>query len=210
MAKKYKKLDSIEELGDTPKQLREKTVTIVGLGGTGSNVLNMLVRNGVSVRLIDRGRIKEADMYRQSVFIEDDINRFKAKQAKKRITQVNSKASVKAFHEELSEMTNYLLDSDLVIDSSGDKESSEEISTYCHENSIPVIHTVLSATKASVVFCESEKESKAAIKKNYDMPKKPGFTSASALAAVSVFNKIFLHFSSKEFEKDSTISSLEY
>lgn len=210
MAKKYKKIDSIEELKDAPKKLREKTVTIVGLGGTGSKVLDILVRNGVSVRLIDRGRIKEADMYRQAVFIEDDINRFKAKQAKKRITQANSKASVKAFHEELSEMTNYLLDSDLVIDSSGDKASSNEIMKYCDENDIPVIHTVLSGLKANVMFCENKKESEKAIKKNYDLPKTPGFPTASSLASVSVFNKIFKFFNDEDFDKETTIDSLNY
>lgn len=210
MAKKYKKIDSIEEVKDAPKKLRDKTVTIVGLGGTGSKVLDILVRNGVSVRLIDRGRIKEADMYRQTIFLEDDINRFKAKQAKKRITEANSKASVKAFHEELSEMTNYLLDSDLVVDSSGDEESSKEIMKYCDENDIPVIHTVLSGLKAHVIFCENKKESEKAIKKNYGLDKIPGFPTASSLASASIFNKIFKYFNEQDFDKESVIDSLDY
>ena len=207
---RYDKADSIESLDGMAEEFRETTITIVGLGGVGSHVTDALVRNGVDVRLVDRGRIVEEDMYRQTIFLEDDISRFKAKQGKKGLKAVDSDAGIKAFHEELSDMTNYLLDSDLVIDSTGDEESSNVIASYCHENDIPVIHCGLSGVVGRTILCEEEGESNDAISYIYDYDDEPGFVTTSILTAQSAYLKAMKHLTGEDVDKDSEINGLEF
>ena len=117
-----------------------KTITLVGLESVGSILVDSLVRAGLNVRLIDRGRVEVTEIASQALFLEEDVNRFKAKQGKKRLEMVNKDVKIKAFHEELTQDTDYLLDSDLVVDCTNNKYTSEVVAQYCLSEKIPVIY----------------------------------------------------------------------
>lgn len=138
MNEKYKILANSK--GIDMKKLTGKTISLVGLDSVGSMLASSLVRNGFNVRLIDRGRVEVEELASQSLFLEEDVNKFKAKQGKKRLELVNTDVKVKAFHEELTEETDYLLDSDIVVDCTNNKDATAVISNYCLENELPVIY----------------------------------------------------------------------
>ena len=85
VTKRYSRHELVEQIGFKAQNMRSKTVTVLGLGGVGTVVAEILVRSGINVRIIDKGRILEEDLQRSFLFLEDDINKFKAKQAKKRL-----------------------------------------------------------------------------------------------------------------------------
>ncbi|MBU0757568.1 MAG: ThiF family adenylyltransferase, partial [Nanoarchaeota archaeon] len=59
------------------------------------------------------------------------INKFKAKEAKKNLERQNSRVKIKTFHEELVPTNSFLLDSDVVIDSTNDINTSLIIDKNC-------------------------------------------------------------------------------
>ena len=108
---RYNQLAKFKEIGDKgQKTLTSKTVTIVGLGNIGSTVAAMLARSGVNLRLIDKGRCFTQDLSSQSLYLEEDNTRFKAKQAKKRLEQINPKVKVRTFHEDLTKTNIFLIE----------------------------------------------------------------------------------------------------
>ncbi|MGV8162343.1 MAG: HesA/MoeB/ThiF family protein [Candidatus Nanoarchaeia archaeon] len=149
-AGRYSRHELVEQIGSRAKEMRSKTVTIVGLSGVGSAVAEMLVRSGIGVRVVDKGRILEHDLHQATLFLEEDLEKFKAKQAKKRLEDINKSVPVKAFHEDLTEVNIYLVDSDLVIDCSNDLQVSLKIDKYCSKKKIPMIYCYVAGTQGYV------------------------------------------------------------
>lgn len=154
--KRYSKHELVKQIGEKAQEMRKKTVSIVGLAGVGSVMADILVRAGINVRLIDKGRILEEEMQQTSIFLEEDINKFKAKQAKKRLDVINNNVSIKAFHEELTEINSYLLDSDLVLDCTNDFKVSLIIDKYCSEKKIPMIYCYVSGSQGQIFVIEND------------------------------------------------------
>ncbi len=140
MADRYGLTDKVGSLKEQVSKARGKTITILGMEGVGSVLAEALCRNGYNLRIIDKGRVYREELQGQSLFIEEDVNKFKAKQAKKRLEAINPEVKIKAFHEELSEDTNYLLDSDLVLDCTNNKDVSLIVHEYCKLQEFPVIY----------------------------------------------------------------------
>jgi len=153
---RYSRQELVEQLGDRAKELRNKTITVVGLGAVGTVAAEMAARAGVNLRIIDKGRILEEDLQRQSLFLEEDIDKFKAKQAKKRLEDINKGISVKAFHEDLTDQTIYLVESDLVIDCSNDLEVSLKIDKYCYKKKIPMIYCFVAGSQGQVFVVDRD------------------------------------------------------
>jgi len=157
MAKtRYSKHALVEQLGEKAEELRNKTVTVVEIGGVGSVIAEMLVRAGISMRLIDKGRILEEDLQYQNLFLEEDIGKFKAKQAKKRLQDMNPNVHVKAFHEDLTLQNMYLVDADLVIDCSNDLKVSLMIDKYCFKKGIPMIYSYIAGTQGQIFVVDKK------------------------------------------------------
>jgi molybdopterin/thiamine biosynthesis adenylyltransferase len=108
-----------------------RTITIVGIGGVGSSVAEALIRAGVNLRLVDKERIYEHELQRLSIFDQDHIDKFKAKEAKKVLEKINPQTKVKTFHEELVQTNTFLLDGDIVIDCTNDIKASQLINKAC-------------------------------------------------------------------------------
>lgn len=127
------------------------TITVIGLEGTGSVLAEIFARAGFNLRLIDKGRVYLEELQSQSLFLEEDVTKFKAKQAKKRIEGIDANVKVKAFHEELTDETIYLLDSDLIIDCTNTGSISGLVSDYALKQEIPCIFCNVVGTKVEVL-----------------------------------------------------------
>jgi molybdopterin/thiamine biosynthesis adenylyltransferase len=147
---RYSRHELVAQIGSKAKELRTKTVTVVGLSGVGSAISELLVRSGVNVRIVDKGRILDHDLHQTSLYIEEDLNKFKAKQGKKRLEDINKGVQVKAFHEDLTDTNVYLVESDLVIDCSNDLKVSLIIDKYCSKKKIPMIYSYVSGTQGQI------------------------------------------------------------
>lgn len=147
---RYSRHELVAQIGSRAKEMRTKTVTIIGLSGVGSAISEMLVRTGINVRIVDKGRILSHDLQQTALYLEEDLDKFKAKQGKKRLEDINKSVQVKAFHEDLTETNIYLVDADLVIDCSNDIKVSLIIDKYCFKKKIPMIYSYVAGTQGQI------------------------------------------------------------
>lgn len=169
--------------------LREKTVSVVGLGGIGSTVADLLVRSGINVRLVEKGRIEEQDMDRLSLFDFGEVSKFKATQAKKRLAKINPEVTVKSFNEEVTADSLFLIEADVVLDCSSNDELSPVISQYCFEKDIPCIWSGVRDNRVVVAVSDDKKPVHEHIK-NLKVERTEGLVpSATHMAAGFVYTK---------------------
>lgn len=129
-----------KEIGEKGNEkLSNRNVTVAGLGGVGSIVTSILAREDFTLRIIDKGRVEEADMNRMALYHDADITKFKAKQAKLRVTEINPKLKLKSFHEELSSTNVFLVKADCVIDCTNNDKDNSLIFEYCQKEKVPLI-----------------------------------------------------------------------
>ncbi|MBN1645566.1 ThiF family adenylyltransferase [Candidatus Woesearchaeota archaeon] len=139
---RYQHLQKIKEIGEKDqKQLEKKTVSIVGVGGVGSILAEMLVRSGVNLRIIDKDRIYEEDLSRQSMYPEELVTRFKAKESKKILESINNKVKIRTFHEELAPNNAYLIVSDCAVDLSNNFETNQLVEKFAKKTPLWVCRT---------------------------------------------------------------------
>ncbi|NJL43867.1 MAG: hypothetical protein HC945_00895 [Nitrosarchaeum sp.] len=54
---------ALKEIGEKGNSaIAKATASIAGVGGVGSIIADILVRDGIAIRLIDKGRIEEHDL----------------------------------------------------------------------------------------------------------------------------------------------------
>ena len=162
---RYKYQTLFKEIGEKgQKLLDDKTVTIAGIGGVGSAVSMFLARAGVNLRLVDKDRVYEDELQRLAIFHEDQVQKFKAKEAKKNLERMNSKIRVKTFHEEIVQSNVFLLDSDVVLDCTNDLKTNELINKHCKK---PLIVCRYSGDKG-IIFHKSSTVNIEKLKKKID------------------------------------------
>jgi len=178
-------------------KLRGKTVTVAGLGGVGSIVTSILAREDFNLRIIDKGRVEEMDMNRMGLYQEQDLTKFKAKQAKQRVEDINPKARLKSFHEELSSQNVFLVKADCVIDCTNNNDTNTLIYGYCQANKVPVILASYAGSTAEVLVA-TKKLPKKVFEEYLKMPTtevegaiSPATHAAAAIAVAETF-KILL------------------
>lgn len=186
-----------KEIGEEGNEkLKDHQITIVGLGSVGSEVAEVLAREDFELRLIDRGRVEEEDMSRLNLFEEEDITKFKVKQAKKRIEEINSQIKIKIFHEDLNEENVFLVKSELVIDSSNQPETNNLVFKYCQDNKVPLIYVRYSGAKVKVLVAN-----KKLTQKNFDALNNVGnvteegvISPTTMLGSMIVIKRVFKYF----------------
>lgn len=184
----------IGEKGDA--KLLGHTLSIVGLGSVGSQVAEALAREDFDLRLIDRGRVEEEDMGRLNIFQEEDITKFKVKQAKKRLELINPRIKIKSFHEELSSSNVFLIESELVIDATNQPEVNKLIFAHCQEKKIPLVYVRYSGGRIKLLVAN-----KKIAQKDYDwledvgnVSKEGMYAGCAMFGAMMVINRIYKFF----------------
>ena len=99
--------------------LLKSMITIVGLGGLGGVVTEILARMGIGrLNLIDGDIFEESNLNRQYLCVENLIATPKAEAAAKRVKEINSSVDVQKYSEYLNKenASGIIEDSDVVID----------------------------------------------------------------------------------------------
>lgn len=146
--------EKIGEEGDD--KLKDHTVTVLGLGSVGSQVAESLTREDFNLRLVDKGRVEAFDMGRLGIFQEEDITKFKVKQAKRRLEIINPEVKIRSFHEELNEQNIFLIESEMVIDATNQPEINEMVFKHCQEKKIPLLVVRYSGSKLKLLLANKK------------------------------------------------------
>lgn len=131
-------------LGEKNQDLLAKAkVAVVGAGGLGSHVSEMLVRAGIGhVRIIDRDLVEESNLPRTALYDRRDIGKAKAFVACEKLACINPRGRVESVVETLHDYNAEKLISgfDTVIDCTDNMEARYAINKFCVRNKVPWVY----------------------------------------------------------------------
>lgn len=141
---RYSRQLLLPEIGpDGQKRLAKARVVVVGCGALGTHALSLLVRAGVGhVTVIDRDIVDITNLQRQTMFLESDIGRPKAKVAEDHLTKTNSEVTVKGIVADINHTNaeKMLKGATVVVDATDNMDTRFLINDFCVKNGIPWIY----------------------------------------------------------------------
>jgi molybdopterin/thiamine biosynthesis adenylyltransferase len=136
------------------RKLKQSTATVVGLGGIGSAISLYLAAAGVSLRLIDSDKVELQNLHRQILYDEDDIGKFKADVAKRRLLAMNSEINVESHAIKLDEenAVEFLRGSNVVLDGLDNFDTRFIVNEACVKLGIPSTYAAAIQDTVSFTF----------------------------------------------------------
>ena len=139
---RYSRQTAFKKIGNKGQdKIHNAIVTIVGLGGLGSNASNLLARAGVKkLILIDHDKVDNSNLQRQTLYSEKDLGKPKAEVASKILKEISSHLEVEVHDVELTKDNWEILNADIILDCTDNLETRELINKFCLQNKIPWVH----------------------------------------------------------------------
>jgi len=117
---------------DFYKKINKIPIAIVGCGGIGSPLVELLVRGGfLNLILIDNDIIDKTNLQRQ-IYLKSDIGELKAVSLKNHLLKINNSANIEIISDLLTEsnIDKYLEKSNFIIDATDDFDTRKLINKY--------------------------------------------------------------------------------
>ncbi len=149
---RYIRQETLDEIGkDGQELLSKKTATIIGVGGLGSTVAQLLCRLGIGkLILFEYDKVAEKDLHRQILYNEENIDKFKVEIAKEKLKKINSNVEIISFNEKLTKENISKINADIVFDCVDNLETRFLINQYCMNNKLTWIHGSVLGTIGNV------------------------------------------------------------
>ena len=140
--------------------LREKTVAVIGCGGLGGHLIELLARVGVGkIRAVDGDVFESSNLNRQLLSREEILGLSKAREAAERVHAVNSQVAVEAVPEFLTadNAATVLSGCDAVVDGLDSIAARRILANACRQAGIPYIYGAIAGwvAQAAVILPES-------------------------------------------------------
>lgn len=152
---KYSRQILLEKFGtEGQKLLMKKKVLVVGIGGTGGLISQLLVRGGIGTLLIsDTDTVSISNIHRQLLFTEKDIGKRKMDIAYRYLKSINSDTEVIPVEEKIDgeNIEKYVMGVDLVMDGTDNFLSRYIINDACVKHNKPWIYSGVLATYGTVM-----------------------------------------------------------
>lgn len=136
-------------------------VAVVGLGGLGGLVVDLLARAGVGeLILIDGDDFSDGNLNRQLLCRESDVGRKKAAVARECVAEVNAATTVRVFcsYVEEGNASELLTGAQVVVDALDNNAARAVVSRYCRRAGIPFVHGAIAGLWAqTAVFGPEER-----------------------------------------------------
>ena len=134
-------------------------IVLFGVGGVGSYVLEMFLRNGIrNILLCDFDTVDQTNINRQLVAYNDTIGKKKVDVAKNRAKRINEKVEMITYDEKVSEDNIYDMlkdfNPDYIIDCIDDVDAKITIMKYAYENNIKCISSMGAGNRTRVDMIE--------------------------------------------------------
>jgi adenylyltransferase/sulfurtransferase len=104
MMEKYSRHIVLGKIGNEgQKILRSKKVLVVGLGGTGGLIAELLTRAGIGTLYIsDKNYVTSSNIHRQVLFSEKDAGKFKVDAARNYLKRLNSDVKINHIYDAIT------------------------------------------------------------------------------------------------------------
>lgn len=136
--------------------LRQKRIAVVGCGGLGGHIIELMARLGIGhITCVDGDVFDESNLNRQLLSEEALLGTPKAQAAVERIRRINSSVSCQGIHQFLTEenASRILAGCDLVFDALDNVESRRILEKACEDLEIPYIHGAIAGWMAQAAVC---------------------------------------------------------
>ena len=103
------------------KKILNSKVLVVGIGGLGCPVADLLTRSGVgTIGAVDFDKVDLSNIHRQNLFTSEDIGKLKVKVLKERLNLINNKTKINIYNQKLNEksLKKIIKKYDIIIDGS--------------------------------------------------------------------------------------------
>ncbi|MBD1153813.1 HesA/MoeB/ThiF family protein [Pelagibacterales bacterium SAG-MED23] len=81
-------------------KIKNSKVLVVGCGGLGSPVIDLLSRAGIGeIGMLDHDKVSISNIHRQVMFTSDDVGKYKVSILKKKISKINKNVKVKIYRD---------------------------------------------------------------------------------------------------------------
>lgn len=129
-------------------------VLLVGVGGVGGYIAELLVRSGISdLTLVDFDTIAPSNLNRQIVALEENVGKVKVFEMKKRLEAISSSINVKAINERLTKTNLESIvskDYDIVIDAIDSVADKTELIVFAKEQGTKIISAMGAGNRRGV------------------------------------------------------------
>lgn len=142
--------------------LGKKTVAVIGCGGLGGHIIELLARVGVgTLRVVDGDVFDSTNLNRQLLSREDALGHKKALEAARRVRSVNSQVTVEAVPEFLTEdnAAEILSGCDAVVDGLDSIAARRLLAMACRRAGIPYVYGAISGWVAQAAVIAPEDRS---------------------------------------------------
>ena len=123
--------------------LFDKKVCVIGCGGLGGYIIEILARIGVgNLIVVDGDVFEESNLNRQLLSKTDLLGKSKAESAYRRVLEINPEVKVKYIYDFLDE-SNYseiINNSDVAVDALDNIKTKKFLQRACEELGIPLVH----------------------------------------------------------------------
>lgn len=128
------------------EKLKNSNIAVLGVGGVGGYVVEMLARLGVEkLTIVDFDVISVSNLNRQIIALNSNINLLKVDCFKQRLTDINPNLKVEAINKKITkENLEQILNKnfDYVIDAIDDIPAKVEVAKYCFKNNIKIVSSM--------------------------------------------------------------------
>jgi adenylyltransferase/sulfurtransferase len=144
-ADRYSRQEIFEYIGKAGQlKLGRGKVVIIGCGGLGCTIANLLVRAGVGrIRIVDRDTVSYSNLHRQTLFDEHDVKQRlpKAIAAQGHLEAINSLVEIEGINAEVncSNIEKYCSDMDVILDGLDNLEIRYLVNDMSLKSGIPFI-----------------------------------------------------------------------
>ncbi len=135
-------------------KLLQSTVAVVGAGGLGSTVIELLARQGIGhLIIIDNDRFAEDNLNRQIMSTEDNLGQYKVMAAAKRVKEINSATTVMTFRERLTRdnAQSFLSGARVVVDGLDNLSSRMAVEQICRQLAIPYVYASIGGFNGQIM-----------------------------------------------------------
>ena len=138
--------------------LLNKKIVIIGSGGLGCSVGLALSGLGIGeMYLVDFDKVEPHNIHRQIAFKISDEKQYKSEVLAKLITDRSFVTKATPFIKNFAEFSALNLEVDIIIDSTDNLETRQEIDTYAKSKNIPWIYGSVEAFRGQVALFEQAK-----------------------------------------------------
>lgn len=145
----------VPELGEEGQQLlSKKHLVIIGGGGLGSNSSNILTRIGIgSIDIVEDDLVELPNLYRTSIFNEEDVGRPKCQILEEKLKIINSEVKIRGIKKRATKenINSIVKNADIILDGTDNMQTRFLINDISVKNNIPWVYAGVYSTVGMVM-----------------------------------------------------------